>query len=228
MYRAGRVGPRSRIFKTSKTLAKERVTTTMANYGSTNLTTSQVNNGIKAIVSKTSQLTQVLRAFADLYDKELPNTEGLTTEAWMSAMGVERFVTAKGAKKGYTPGTIKAGWNPAMLTESGNMCTFKNVPAKYKVGKEVFRVYTLEEAKKLDGKPVTRYQLAEIADDKWTVAIVLKGIKQSRDYSTHNDRAVESALDYEGLSDLYIIRIVEKDGQQVREIVKIDKNEVYF
>lgn len=201
----------------------------MANYGTTNLSTSQVNNGVKAIVSKTSQLSQVLRAFADLYDKELDKTEGLTTEAWMSAMGVERFVTAKGVKKGYTPGTIKAGWNTAMLTETGNMCTFKNVPAKYKVGKEVFRVYTLEEAKKLDGKPVTRYQLSEIADDKWTVAIVLKGIKQSRDYTTHNDRAVESALDYEGLTDLYIVKIEENEnGQQVRKIVKINKSEVYF
>ncbi len=200
----------------------------MANYGTTNLSTSQVNNGVKAIISKTSQLTQVLRAFADLYDKELPNTEGLTVEAWMSAMGVERFVTAKGQKKGYTPGTIKAGWHNTMLTKVGNMCTFKNVRAKVKVGKEVFPVYTREEAEKLDGKPVSQYMLAEIADDKWTVAIVLKGIKQSRDFTTHNDRAVESALDYEALTDLCIVRIAEKDGKQVREIVAVDKNEVYF
>ena len=80
----------------------------MANFGTTNLSTSQVNNGVKAIINSTSQLTQVLRAFADLYDKKLPNTEGLTTEAWMSAMSVERFVDKNGRKKGYTPGTIKA------------------------------------------------------------------------------------------------------------------------
>ena len=200
----------------------------MANYGTTNLSTSQVNNGVKAIISTTSQLTQVLRTFADLYDKELPNTEGLTTEAWMSAMGVERFVGKNGRKKGYTPGTIKAGWNPAMLTEAGNMQTFKNVRAKVKIGKEVFPVYTREEAVKLDGKPVSQYMLAEIADDKWSVAIVLKGIKQSRDYTTHNDRAVESALEFAGLDDLCIVRIAEKDGKQVREIVAVNKNEVYF
>lgn len=200
----------------------------MANYGTTNLSTSQVNNGVKAIISTTSQLTQVLRSFADLYDKELPNTEGLTTEAWMSAMGVERFVGKNGRKKGYTPGTIKAGWNSDMLTSEGNMCTFKNVRAKVKIGKEVFPVYTREEAAKLDGKPVSQYMLAEIADDKWTVAIVLKGIKQSRDYTTHNDRAVESALEYEGLENLCIVRIVEKDGKQVREIVAVNKSEVYF
>lgn len=200
----------------------------MANFGTTNLSTAQVNNGVKAIISTTSQLTQVLRAFVDLYDKELPNTEGLTTEAWMSAMGVERFVGKGGRKKGYTPGTIKAGWNPAMLTKEGNMCTFKNVRAKVKIGKEVFPVYTREEAVKLDGKPVCQYMLSEIADDKWTVAIVLKGIKQSRDYTTHNDRAVESALEFEGLENLCIVRIVEKDGKQVREIVAVNKSEVYF
>lgn len=108
------------------------------------------------------------------------------------------------------------------------MQTFKNVRAKVKIGKEVFPVYTREEAAKLDGKPVSQYMLAEIADDKWTVAIVLKGIKQSRDYTTHNDRVVESALEYAGLDNLCIVRIVEQDGKQVRQIVAVDKNEVYF
>ena len=200
----------------------------MANFGTTNLSTSQVNNGAKAIISKTSQLTQVLRAFADKYDEELPGTEGLTTEAWMSAMGVERFVGKNGRKKGYTPGTIKAGWEPAMLTAEGNMCTFKNVAAKVKVGNKVEWVYTREEAAKLDGKRVSRYMLVEVADDKWSIHIVMQGIKQSRDFAKHNDRAVESALEFAGLDDLCMVRIAEKDGKQVREIVAVNKDEVYF
>lgn len=200
----------------------------MANYGTTQLTNSQVNNGVKAIINTTSQLTQILRTFAEKYGEVLLNTEGLTLEEWMSAMGVERFVDKNGRKKGYTPGTIKAGWEPAMLTAEGKMCTFKNVRAKVKVGKEVFSVYTRTEAEKLDGAPVSRYMLTEIADDKWTVAIVLRGIKQSRNYTAHNDRAVVSESEFANLDDLCYVRIVQQGDKQVREIVAVNKNEVYF
>lgn len=197
------------------------------------LNAKQINGGSREIISKTSQLTQVLRTFETLYTQKLPSCDGMTVEGFMSAMGVERFTTTdkkgKVTKKGYTPGTIRKGWNSAMLTEESKMCVFKNVPAKYKdEDGTVYRVFTPEEAAKLDGKPVSQYMLAEIADDKWTVAIVLKGIKQSRDYTTHNDRVVESALEYAGLDNLCIVRIVEQDGKQVRQIVAVDKNEVYF
>lgn len=196
----------------------------MANYGTTNLSTSQVNKGANAIIAKTSALTQVLRSFADLYDKELKDTNGLTVEAWMHEMGVDRFVTKNGTKKGYTPGTIKAGWEPDMLTADGAMCTFKNVRAKYKIDKEVYAVYTREEAEKLDGKPVARYQLAQVADDKWTVALVMRGLKQSRDFKTHNERAIESELAYGDMDELFIVKV---NGSQ-REIVSVKKDEVYF
>lgn len=196
----------------------------MANYGTTTLSTSQVNKGANAIISKTSALTQVLRSFADLYGQELPGTDGLTVEAWMHEMGVERFVTKNGTKKGYTPGTIRAGWSADMLTESGQMCTFKNVRAKVKIDGTVYAVYTRAQAEQLDGKPVSRYMLTEVADDKWTVALVLKGIKQSRDYATNNDKAVLSELAYEDMQDLCIVKINGKE----REIVAVNKSEVYF
>lgn len=198
------------------------------------LNAKQINGGSREIISKTSQLTQVLRTFETLYTQKLSSCEGMTVEAWMSAMGVERFTTTnklgKVTKRDYTPGTIRKGWNTSMQTEAGKMCVFKNMPAKYKdEDGTVYRVFTPEEAAKIDGKCVTRFMLSEIADDKWTVAIILRGLKQGRDYKKYNDRSVESELNWEELDELCIIRVVEdENGQEVREIVNVNKDEVYF
>lgn len=201
----------------------------------TTLNAKQINAGTREILSKTSQLTQVLRQFETLYNEKLASCDGLTVEKWMSAMGVERFTVTKKdgkvQKKGYTPGTIRKGWNTAMQTEGekGKMCVFKNIPAKWKdENGTVYRVFTPEEAAKIDGKCVNRFMLSEIADDKWTVAIILRGLKQGRDYKKYNDKSVESDLAWEEMDDLCIIRVVEKDGKEVREIVAVEKSEVYF
>lgn len=199
-----------------------------------NLNAKQVNAGSREIISKTSQLTQVLRTFDTLYTQKLPSCDGMTVESFMSAMGVERFTTinkdGKVTKKGYTPGTIRKGWNDSMQTTEGKMCVFKNVPAKYKdEDGTVYRVFTPEEAAKIDGKCVSRFMLSEIADDKWTVAIILRGLKQGRDFQKYNDRSVESEMAWEEMSELCIIRVVEEEnGDQRREIVNINKDEVYF
>lgn len=201
---------------------------------SVTLNAKQVNAGSREIINATSQLTQVLRTFASLYTQKLSSCEGMTVEAWMSAMGVERFTTTnklgKVTKRDYTPGTIRKGWNTSMQTEAGKMCVFKNMPAKYKdEDGTVYRVFTPKEAAKIDGKCVTRFMLSEIADDKWTVAIILRGLKQGRDYKKYNDRSVESELNWEELDELCIIRVVEdENGQEVREIVNVNKDEVYF
>lgn len=201
---------------------------------SVTLNAKQVNAGSREIINATSQLTQVLRTFVSLYTQKLSSCEGMTVEAWMSAMGVERFTTTnklgKVTKRGYTPGTIRKGWNTSMQTEAGKMCVFKNMPAKYKdEDGTVYRVFTPEEAAKIDGKCITRFMLSEIADDKWTVAIILRGLKQGRDYKKYNDRSVESELNWEELDELCIIRVVEdENGQEVREIVNVNKDEVYF
>lgn len=194
------------------------------------LNAKQVNKGALDIMRMTSQLTQVLRQFETLYAKKLPSCEGLTVEAWMSAMGVERFTVTKKdgkvQKKGYTPGTIRKGWHTAMQTESGKMCIFKNVLAKYKTEDgSVESVYTIEEASKIDGKCVTRYMLTEIADDKWTVNLILRGLRQGRDFKKYNDRSVDTDLAWAGMEDLCIIK---KGENGEREIVKIEKSEVYF
>lgn len=200
----------------------------------TTLNAKQINAGTREILGKTSQLTQVLRQFETLYSEKLASCDGLTVEAWMSAMGVERFTVTKQngkvQKKGYTPGTIRKGWNDSMQTEEGKMCVFKNVPAKYKDEEgTVYRVFTPEEAAKIDGKCVSRFMLSEIADDKWTVAIILRGLKQGRDFKKYNDRSVKSEMAWEEMENLCIIRVVEdENGKQSREIVEIEKDEVYF
>lgn len=205
----------------------------MANVNAIELTAKQVTNGVKGVLALTSQLSQVLRTFADQYDKILPDTEGLTVEAWMSAMGVERLTktnaVGKVTKKGYTPGTIRKGWNPEMLIEE-KMATFRNVVAKYTDadGKE-YRVYTPEEAKKLDGKPVTRMELCEIADDKWTVALILRGLKQGRKLEEYQTRVATTASAFAKLKKFCIVKITtDTKGVQKREIIDVKKSDVTF
>lgn len=155
----------------------------------TTLNAKQINAGTREILGKTSQLTQVLRQFETLYSEKLASCDGLTVAAWMSAMGVERFTVTKKdgkvQKKGYTPGTIRKGWNTAMQTEGekGKMCVFKNIPAKYKDEDDtVYRVFTPEEAAKIDGKSA--------GDTDTLVAITdLKAIKKlGLTFEKYNDR----------------------------------------
>ena len=44
------------------------------------LSASQISNGRKGIIGKTSQLSQVLRTFEGLYTQVLSDTEGLSVE----------------------------------------------------------------------------------------------------------------------------------------------------
>lgn len=114
-------------------------------------------------------------------------------------------------------------------TEEGNLCIFRNVPAKYMEGENEYRVYTPAEAAKIDGKPISRFMLREIADDKWSVALILRGLKQGRNYKTYEDRSLESDLDWEKIDKVCIIRIKKNaNGIEEREIVEISKDEVRF
>lgn len=198
--------------------------TVMANYGTTTLSTSQVNKGANQIIAKTSALTQVLKQFSGIGADALKDVDGLTVDAWMAAMGVVRPTNKAGGAKPYDLKCIRAAWEQDMKTTEGALCVFKNVRAKVKIDDEVFAVYTREEAEKLDGKPLSVYRLAEVGANKWTVTTMLKGLQQSRDFTTHNDRAARSELDFANLDDLCIVRI----NNNQREIVAVNKSEVYF
>lgn len=214
----------------------------------------QENKGARGILDLTSQLSQVLKQFEGLYTKELPECDGLTVEGWLSAHGVRRFEkVSKGGKvtkKGYTPTLLMAGWHEGMKneeqsTDTGRMVqrayVFKNVAAKYQPHPEdmerwgldsldvYFRVFTKEEAEKIDGKPISRYMLTPIADNKWSVAAILKGLKQSNNFEKENTKSVESDLEWESIEHVYIVRYdKEEGGKIVRRIIEINKNLVRF
>ena len=209
----------------------------------TTISKKQENKGARGILDLTGQLSQVLKQFEGIYTKKLPDTDGLTVESWMSAMGVERFVQTgkdgKETKKGYTPGTIKAGWNDAM--QDGNMHIFRNVPAKYKpVAEDVerfglkdfdtsLRVFTKEEAEKPDGKPISRYMLTAVPDNKWSVQTILKGLKQGKNFAKENDKSVADDLAWESIEHVYIVTYRKNsEGETVRVISEVNKDCVVF
>lgn len=194
-----------------------------------NLSAKQVNKGATAIVRLTGNLNQVLKQFMGIYATKLAGCDGLTVEAWMEAMGVKRFTSTdkngKEVKKGYTPGTIRAGWHKDMLAEDGKMRVFRNVAAKYKAADgTIYDVYTREEAKKIDGKKVTCYMQVAVEDHKWSVNTIIRGLKQGHEYKKHEEKSVDSLLDFDEMKELCIIR---KAGE-TREVVAINKDEVTF
>lgn len=204
------------------------------------ITKKQENKGAKGILDMTSQLSQVLKQFDGLYTKVLPECGSLTVEDWMSAHGVFRFQDKKGRKKGYTPALLMGGWHDGMK-DGKKTYVFKNVAAKYQPSPEdveawglkdhetFFRVFTKEEAMKIDGKPISRYMLVEIAENKWSVNTILKGLKQRNSFEKENDKKVESDLDWESLKEVYIVRY-DKDskGNIIRKIIKVKKELVTF
>lgn len=197
----------------------------------------QENKGMRGIIDLTGQMSQVIKQFEGIYSAKLPETDGMTVESWMEAHGVPRFVTKSGAKKGYTPALINQGWREEMLAINdsnkvmGNY-VFKNVAAKYIVDEDdkekAYRVFTKEEAEKVDGKAISVYRLALVDPHKWSVATILKGLVQSRNYDKHAEKAQESETKWAAIEHVYIVK-VEKEGDKiVRRIIEVSKDRVQF
>lgn len=199
----------------------------------------QENKGAKGILDLTSTLGQVLKQFEGLYAKSLPDCDGLTVEGWMSAHGVKRF-EKNGKKKGYTPALLMDGWHEGMKQDKVAY-VFKNVAAKYfphpedveKLGLPDFetacRVFTKEEAEKIDGKPISRYMLKAVPENKWSVNTILKGLKQGNNFEKENEKMMLSDLEWENLEEVYIVWYAKGENGEVSRIVTpINKDFVQF
>ena len=206
----------------------------------TTITKKQENKGVRGILELTGQMSQVLKQFEGIYHRSLPETDGLTVESWMEAHGVPRFVTTgkNPKKKGYTPALINQGWNTNMLLKSDNgkvmgNCIYKSVAAKLTIAEDekekAYRVFTKEEAEKVDGKPIKRYMQVQVEPTRWSVATILKGLVQSREYDKHEEKAEKSNEEWEAIEDVYIVRMEQgADGKIVRRIIKVHKENVWF
>lgn len=203
------------------------------------ITKKQENKGARGILDLTSTLGQVLKQFTGIYGSTLPDCDGLTVEQWMEAHGVVRFAGKNGKKGGYTPALLMDGWHSGMKqVENGKtVCSyvFKNVPAKVMVSDpndpegKAYRVFTKEEAEKVDGKPISRYMLAEVPANKWSVSTILRGLKQTRNFDKENDKMVESDLAWEQIEKVYVVRYDKKeDGEIVKVITEVPKTSVVF
>lgn len=205
----------------------------------------QENKGAKGILDLTSTIGQVLKQFIGIYNKSLPDCDGMTVEDWMDAHGVHRFVGNNGKKGNYTPAKLMEGWHDDMKVKSDDgkvlhSCVFRNVPAKVVVDDPndpngvAYRVFTKEEAEKLDGKPISRYMLAEIPDNKWSVNTILKGLKQTRNFDKENEKSVESDLAWEDIEHVYIVTYKKVKNantgadEVLRKVVEVEKSKVTF
>lgn len=199
----------------------------------------QENKGKRGILDLMGQLSQVLKQFEGIYAAKLPETEGLTVEAWMSAHGVERFTTKAGKKKGYTPALVKAGWHDAMQT-GDEMRVFGKVAAKVyidDIGEEnpiSYNVYTKENAEKVarfeQADKICVYKQVAVAPNRWKGETLLKGLMQSRNFEKENNKSVESGLAWEQLEHVYIVRESknEETKEVTRKVVEIQKTRVIF
>lgn len=204
------------------------------------LSASDERKGAKDILDLTGNLSQVCKQYEGIYSKSLPNTKGLTVEAWMSANGVERFVTKSGAKKGYTPGIILGAWHPMMKHKKADgtfqASVYRVRPAKYTdADGETFDVFTYEEAQKRaslggnNGAVIKRTMLIPVPDTRWSVDTINKGLLQKWDYKKYEEREIEGDLAWEEVDKVYIIRESKNEnGELVRNVEEVSKDEVTF
>lgn len=209
------------------------------------ITAKQENKGAKGIMDLTSTIGQVLKQFMGIYGKTLPDCDGLSVEDWMDAHGVHRFVGKNGKKGNYTPALLMEGWHEGMkqMGDDGKVlgsCVFKNVPAKVLMGDpgspdaKAYRVFTKEEAEKVDGKPINMYKLVGIEENKWSVNTILRGLKQTRNFEKENDKAVQSALDWETIEHVYVVTYKKVKNastgaeEVLRKVVEVQKSQVIF
>jgi hypothetical protein len=205
----------------------------------------QENKGAKGILDLTSTIGQVLKQFIGIYGKALPDCDGLTVEDWMDAHGVHRFVGKNGKKGNYTPALLMEGWHEGMkvCNDEGKVmqsCIFKNVPAKVLMDDPnnpdgvAYRVFTKEEAEKVDGKPISMYKLVGIEDNRWSVNTIIRGLKQTRNFDNENDKSVNSEVEWAEIEHVYIVKYVKVKNAQtgatevLRKVQEVDKNRVTF
>lgn len=203
----------------------------------TTISKKQENKGAKAIIDLTSTMGQVLKQFMGIYGQTLPECDGMTVESWMNAHGVYRFVGKNGKKGNYTPALLVAGWHDDMKHVEGKdtVCyVFKNVPGKIELSEPgdpdgvSYRVFTWDEANKVDGKPISRYMQVAVASNKWNVPTIMKGLKQKNNFAKENDKAVDSDLAWGKLEKVYIVKMTKVDGEIKREVVEVSKDRVVF
>lgn len=214
----------------------------------TTITSKQETKGSKGILNLTGKLSQVLKQFDGIYSDKLPECDGLTVEGWMSAHGVERFVatskSGKQTKKGYTPGCVRMGWDASMkkIDSAGNatMYIYKAVAAKYRPTPEecmryglkenaYFRVFTEEEALKLDGVAIKRYELVSVGESDWSVSKILKGLVQSRNIASEKKKHDKALTEWNAIEKVYIIMQTKNgDGTITRRPIEICKEYVEF
>ena len=211
----------------------------------TTITKKQENKGAKGILDLTGTLGQVLKQFIGIYGKTLPECDGLTVEGWMDIHGVHRFVDKKGRKGNYTPALLMDGWHDAMKLKDDtgkvmNSYVFKNVPAKILMNDpndpegRAYRVFTKEEAEKVDGKPISRYMLVPIEDTKWDVRTILKGLKQGYNFKDESAKHDKQKTEWEQLEHVYVVTYTKVKNAQtgatevLRKVVEVDKSRVEF
>ena len=195
----------------------------------------QLNKCANSIIRETSTINQVLKQFMGIYTKKHEDCEGMTTEQWMSIHGVERAQDKNGKKGHYTPATLKAGWHKEMCEVDDNgkvvrMNIFKNVQVTYKPFEDPFapeqRVYpSKEEAEKSDGKSLTIYRQVTIGDYEWSVAKIIRGLKQGRNFEKEEKKHTMSLDEFKKLERVYISKkVVEKNdkGEKVERYVAIE------
>ena len=204
------------------------------------ITVKQENKGAKGVLSLTSQLSQVLKQFQGIYGAKLPECDGLTVEDYMAALGVHRF-EKNGKKKGYTPAGINSAWADGLLirNDEGKVVAnqfYKARVAKYMINDEdvhkSYVVYTKEVAERIvngksekGDKAIVLYEPVTIASDKWSVATILKGLRQSAHIEKHEKRHEESVEAWNEVEECYIIM----DGEHgVRTMVQVRKEDVIF
>ena len=206
----------------------------------TTISKKQRNQAMQEIIEKTSTLSQVVKVFGGLYSSVLECCNGLTVEEFMSMYGVHRPVDKNGNKKPYSPISIMNGWHEGMK-KGKTAYVFKNVCASYtplpedierwglKSHEKSFRVFTKEEAEKLDGQCIKRRMLVEVGENNWSIRTIMNGLKQGDDFKKEDKKREKTESEWESYKDLYVVRIDKnKDGVLERQIIKIKKELVEF
>lgn len=196
----------------------------------------------KAIVEMTSSLGQVLKQFEGIYSAKLPETDGMTVEDFMLWRGVERKVTASGVKKGYTPAAIFGAWDSrlkrsdkaAIFTYHSAYCEIDpNTCDEFGIDHEngecaILPVYTLENVQResRNRRPIRRYLLREVKDNRWSVATILKGLRQSAEAEKEITRNNKLESEWENYDKVYIIFTSKNDGKEYS--LEVNKDDVKF
>lgn len=199
------------------------------NVNNTEFTYALANKLMREVANVAKSLNQVVKQFSGIMSERVTvDMRGTSRTYTIGEILAQSGVVLERGK--VTLSGIKNAWG--MYDEEGKMALVRNIPAKTMVNEEypeqkrVYQYVASEEGG--EWKPISIKRKVAVADGKWTIDIVLRGLLQAK-FATKFEKQIEdSKAAWESLEKVYVFESRVNKGGEENKAVEYNKELVEF